>query len=61
MQIVTGCTILRDAKGNPGEMILHKREATEAEADAYCRRFYDLACAVDCMVRQREAEKERAK
>lgn len=43
MMISTGCTILRDAKGNPGEMIIHRREATQAEVDALCRRWMDVA------------------
>ncbi len=30
----TGCVFLRDAKGNPGEMVLKHEEVTEAEARA---------------------------
>lgn len=40
MEIVTGCTILRDAKGNPGKMIIHRRMASEKEADKYCEMVY---------------------
>ena len=43
MTIITGCTILRDAKGNPGEMILHRREATQEEMDAMCRKLMAVA------------------
>lgn len=58
MQIITGCTILRDSKGNPGEMILHRREADAAETEAYCRKFYTVAAKVDRAVRRAELRKE---
>ena len=43
MMLITGCTILRDKKGNPGEMILHRREATKEEMDAMSRKMMAVA------------------
>ena len=43
MMLITGCTILRDAKGNPGKRIDHYREVSEAELDAHCRRLLAIA------------------
>ena len=43
MMLITGCTILRDKKGNPGEMILHRREATKEEMDAMSRKMMTVA------------------
>jgi len=41
--IITGCTILRDKRGNPGQRIDHRREVSEAELDAYCRFLLKVA------------------
>lgn len=43
MMLITGCTILRDKKGNLGEMILHRREATKEEMDAMSRKMMAVA------------------
>lgn len=43
LTIPAGCTILRDAKGNPGRRIEHRREVSEAELDAYCRFLLKVA------------------
>lgn len=54
MEIVTGCTILRDAKGNPGEMIIHRRTADDNEADKYCKMVYRAAEKAWHMTRRTE-------
>lgn len=39
MLFCTGCVILRDKNGNPGERIMIREEISEERADAICKNF----------------------
>ena len=57
MLFCTGCVIMRDKNGNPGEMILIREDIPEEQADAMCKRFI----AVEEKLRAgRKNEKTRA-
>lgn len=39
MLFCTGCVIMRDKNGNPGERIMIREEISEERADAICKNF----------------------
>ena len=49
----TGCIFLRDAKGNPGEMILKREEVTEAEARALDKKIINATYIAEKSMKQK--------
>ena len=49
----TGCVFLRDAKGNPGEMLLKHEEVTEAEAKALDRKILSATYIAEKTMKQK--------
>lgn len=52
----TGCVFLRDAKGNPGEMILKHEEITEAEARALDKKILRATYIAEKAMKQNKKE-----
>ena len=48
----TGCVFLRDAKGNPGEMLLRHEEVTEAEAKVLDRKILSATYIAEKAMKQ---------
>lgn len=57
MLFCTGCVIMRDKKGNPGERIMIREEISEEQADAICKNFISAEDKIRAM---RKREKTRA-
>lgn len=52
----TGCIFLRDAKGNPGEMLLKHEEVTEAEAKVLDHKILNATYAAEKAMKNKRKE-----
>ena len=57
MLFCTGCVIMRDKNGNPGERIMIREDISKEQADAICKNFIS---AEEKLRAARKKEKMRA-